>query len=156
MIRRSPLPRSTKPIARASEKKLKANGGRLYSTITSPKKAIRKENPDATRKRRLRNQKRMRSPEYLSARAGAMERSGGRCEFIIWNIPKFEAGRDGVVREYGRYTERCEETERLQFHEIRYPKTRFVTRDDGEMLCPPHHRLKESRKLHKIGRRSFS
>ena len=93
----------------------------------------------------------MRGPEYKAARAGAMVRAGGRCEFV-------EVIRETVgpfARLYGQ-TMRCPETTRLQFHEERYARGRILTADDGKILCPPHHRLAESNKPHKWGKRAFA
>lgn len=127
MIRRKPLPRPSHPIKR--------------SWLKRGTKPIPQENIEATKRRRARNAKRMRSPEYKSARVGAMQRSGGRCEF--------EAPTTfGVLR--------CPKRKRLQFHEERYRKVGPVTADDGKILCPPHHRLAESKKMHKWGKRGFA
>lgn len=135
-------------IRRISLKKLAAKGGKMpFSTLPRSQKKIRQVNPEATRKRRLRNQKRMRSPEYKAARAGAIERSGGRCEFVENFAP---------VVPFVMAQLRCPETTRLQFHEKHYAPGRILTADDGEMLCPTHHRLAEKKKMHKWHRRAFS
>jgi hypothetical protein len=108
-------------------------------------KRIPQVNVDQTRRRRARNAKRMRSPEYKAAKAGAMERSGRRCEFTIEAISLPYFGVFAIPR-------RCEETKRLHFHEEVYPKTRPLTADDGKIYCYSHHMLTESKKPHKHGR----
>jgi hypothetical protein len=125
------------PLRRVGLKKLAA-GVRFpqlkRSYIKRSTKPIPQINVDATKRRQARNRKRMRSPEYQAARAGAMERAGGRCEL--------------ETRGY-----RCPETERLQFHEEKYPKGRILTADDGKMYCPSHHLWAERQKPHKKFRR---
>lgn len=85
----------------------------------------------------------MRSPEYKAARAGAMKRSGGRCE---WEERIF-----GPVEE----KRRCPETSGLHFHEEHYARGRILTAADGKMLCWPHHRRAEKRKPHKWAKGGF-
>lgn len=138
------------PIPRMSEKKIASlKGRRVFSTISSTRKAVRKQNPKATRKSRLRNQKRMRSPEYRAARAGALERSGGRCEFSE-NLHT-----DKTYPAWVTVVARCPETERLQFHEEHYARGRILTSDDGKIYCFAHHRLAEKQKPHKQHRGGF-
>lgn len=137
------------PLRRIGKKKLASLKGKpVYSTIEKKSGRCRASNPEATRKRRLRNQKRMRSPEYKAAKAGAMERSGGRCEFtqiVGYNAPN----------KIDPVEKRCEETGRLQFHEEHYARGRILTSDDGKIYCFAHHRLTEKQKPQKQHRRGF-
>ena len=106
------------------------------SWLARSTKPIPQVNVEQTARRRARNAKRMRSPEYKAAKAGAMERAGGQCEYTISGFGDC----------------RCHETKRLQFHETCYSKFRPVTKDDGVILCYSHHMLAESKKPHKHGR----
>ena len=115
-------------------------------------KPIPQVNVAAKARRVKRNAKRMRSPGYRFARAGAMVRAGGRCEFV--EVIRETTG--PFARLYGQVTMRCPETMRLQFHEESYARGRILTADDGKMVCPPHHRYLESLKPHKQGKRGFA
>jgi hypothetical protein len=77
-----------------------------------------------------------------------MQRSGGRCEYtLFYGARTRDAGPTIWATE-----RRCEETTRLHFHELIYPKSRPLTAGDGLIYCYTHHMLTESRKLHKCGR----
>lgn len=106
-------------------------------------KRIPQVNVGATRRRRARNAKRMRGPEYKAARAGAMERSGGQCEWEVQILGPVEEKR------------RCPETRALHFHEEHYARGRILTAADGKMLCWSHHRRAEKQKPHKWAKRGF-
>lgn len=57
------------PVRRVSAKRLKANGGKMFSTITSaPKKRIRSVNPEAKAKREARYRKVLSSPRWKALR----------------------------------------------------------------------------------------
>jgi hypothetical protein len=103
-------------------------------------KPIPQVNVEQTKRRRARNAKRMRSPEYKAAKAGAMKRAGGRCEFEARTTT-------GILR--------CPQTEHLQFHERSYARGRTLTSDDGQILCFAHHRRAERQKPHKAHRMGF-
>lgn len=133
------------------------------SWLARSTKPIPQVNAVATKKRQARNAKRMRGAEYKAARAAAMERSGGRCEYEgiqTYSIVRLdrdtgkpvEDGRGYLVTDQSEVLVRCRETTRLQFHELRYPKSRPTTADDGLIYCYAHHMLTESKKLHKHGR----
>lgn len=149
-------------IRRISKKKLAANGGKMFSTIAPSSKRIPQVNVEATARRRARNAKRMRGPEYKAARAGAMERAGGRCEFVvkttIYPVPVIVPEGCGISNARAEFYEheRCPETRRLHFHEEHYARGRILTADDGKIYCPPHHRFAESKKPHKWGKRAFA
>lgn len=114
------------------------------SWLARSTKPIPQVNVDQTKRRRARNAKRMRGPEYKAAKAGAMQRAGGRCEYEV----------RAIYPESGRTLNpvRCRETTRLQFHECSYARGRTLTADDGKIYCFAHHMLTESKKLHKHGR----
>jgi hypothetical protein len=135
-------------IARASAKTLAKNGGKMFSTVKRSTEPIPQMNVEATKKRRARNAKRMRGKEYQEARAGAIVRSGGRCEFT-------ETRSYGFGSALQRFEDRCEYEGRLQFHEEHYARGRILTAADGKMYCPSHHRLAESQKPWKQHRRGF-
>ena len=163
MRERSRGPRRSTFIRRISKKKLAANGGKVpFSTIKPSSKRIPQVNVEAAARRRARNAKRMRGPEYKAARVGAMERAGGRCEFVvkttIYPVPVIVPEGCGISNARAEFYEheRCPETTRLQFHEERYARGRILTADDGKMVCPPHHRYLESLKPHKQGKRAFA
>ena len=118
------------------------------SWLARSTKPIPQVNAAATKKRQARNAKRMRGAEYKAARAAAMERAGGRCEYTLFYGARTRS--EGQVEWI--VEKRCEETTRLQFHELRYPKSRPTTADDGLIYCYAHHMLTESKKLHKHGR----
>lgn len=148
MIRRSPLARSQKPIAR--------------SPIARSAKRIRPRNPERQAKRDQRYRKMLRSPQYLAAKAEAMKRAGDRCE---WNDSDGVFDTIGTWFGVGNKTERdpfrndpsrCEMTENLEAHHLRYPKSRPLAVTDLVILCNWHHRLAESLKPHKQGRRAFA
>lgn len=84
----------------------------------------------------------MRGPEYQAARTGAMERSGGQCEFVA-----------GHTWDWAEV--RCGETNGLQFHEEHYARGRLLTKDDGKIYCRLHHHYVEKLKPHKQHRRGF-
>lgn len=132
-----------KPIPRVSPRK--ASKGFQWSTAKRSTKPIPKVNVEATKKRRARNAKRMRGGEYQTARRGAIERAQGQCEFVNSYIAV--TNHNAILR--------CEETERLQFHEEHYARGRILTKDDGKMLCPAHHRFLEKQKPHKQHRSGF-
>lgn len=134
MIRRS-YPR------RVSEKRLKANGGKMFSTVPRSTKAIRQVNPTAKAKRKAGYRKMLSGKEYRSARAEAMKRAMGRCEFTS----RLPYG-DGYA---GNWMYRCENTDGLHAHHKSYPKSRPITGADLTICCKPHHEYLESQKLGK-------
>lgn len=147
-------------VKRISDKKLRALGGKMpFSTITSKPKPIRKENPVAKAKRKKGYQKMLRSKEYKAARAEAMLRAGKQCE--VWlstetypsygpiMIPPYTAGNTVTTHVW-----RCEATEDLEAHHLRYPKGRKIEGRDLTIACKPHHDYLESLKPHKRYRRA--
>lgn len=121
-----------KPIPRLSAKKLRALKGRaVFSTISSPKKAIKKCNPERQAKRKAGYRKLLSGKEYRRARDGALIRAEGQCEFFMGGF------------------QRCSETYRLHAHHLRYPKTRPLAPSDLTMVCRWHHEYLESQKMHK-------
>src|SRR3954467_4824909 len=96
------------PIPRVSKKRLAANGGKTpflkRSAIRkNPRKPIRKVNPKAKAKRKISYRKMLAGKEYKAARAEAMERAQGNCEFTT-------RLRYGVV---GNFLFRCGQPEAL-------------------------------------------
>lgn len=74
--------------------------------------------------------------EYRNAREAAFQRAGFRCEYTWWN-PDTKNFYD------------CYETEKLEAHHYRYPKTRPLSPDDLLIVCHRHHEMMESQKMHK-------
>lgn len=115
-----------------------------FSTIASPRKAVRKSNPIAKAKRKAAYRKMLSGKEYKAARAEAMGRAEHRCE------------QEGVMtlhwsEEYGLHEKpsRCQREEGLHAHHLRYPKTRPLAARDLKILCRIHHEEAESQKPHK-------
>lgn len=64
------------PLRRISEKRLKANGGKVpFSTLTSPKKAIRKVNPERQAKRKAGYRKHLASFYWKALRQKVWKRT---------------------------------------------------------------------------------
>jgi hypothetical protein len=114
-LKRSPLPPRSKPLKRSTP--------------------IRKVNPEAKAKRVAKQRKHYASAEYKAARKEAMERAGNQCEWRFEDHPYL-----GVAVMYGR----CESTEALEAHHLRYPKSRPLRSSDLEILCRCHHQLTEA------------
>lgn len=83
MLKRSSLPRSTTPPKKVSEKKLRAAGGKLYSTITAPKKPIRKSNPENCAKREKRRRSKHAAYMRSETRRIVDARAGQFCEAAV-------------------------------------------------------------------------
>lgn len=128
---RKPLKPSGKPIARR-------NAARKTYLKHSTKR-IRSVNPKAQAKRKIGYRKMLASKEYRSARAEAMERAQGMCEFTT----RF---RRGVV---GSFLFRCGQPEALHAHHLSYPKSRPLEASDLLIVCKYHHEYLESQKIGK-------
>jgi hypothetical protein len=88
---------------------------------------IRKVNPTAKAKRVKKLKQHYASAEYKAARKEAIKRAGRQCEYVHVDMLYY----------------RCEETEKLEAHHLRYPKNRALTSDDLEIRCRVHHHLTE-------------
>lgn len=122
-----------KPIPRISVKKLQSLGNKMpFSTVTKPKKAIKKVNPERLAKRKAGYRKMLAGKEYREARRLAMLRAGNMCEF-------------GITE--GRW--QCFEGEDLHAHHLHYPKSRPLEARDLLIVCKRHHEFLESQKMHK-------
>lgn len=111
-------------------------------------KPIRKVNPIAKAKRVAKQRKHYASAEYKAARKEAMERAGKQCEYIMESNVDYSLRRPWVLMEVDEHDWdtgliRCGETEKLEAHHLRYPKTRALTSDDLEIRCTYHHHLTE-------------
>lgn len=93
--------------------------------------------------------------EYKAARTEAMERAGDRCEQVTVFEVTYKSG-DGEYQMANSYVQslggayvRCENTEDLHAHHLRYPKSRPLEATDLKIVCKPHHEYLESLKMHK-------
>jgi len=115
--------KSGKPLQRKTQLK---SGTSTLASVNVKQKAARK----------IRQAKRYASKEYKAARKEAMARSDSRCEYAVRHFDE----------QLGVIELRCCELDRLQFHEKRYRKTGGeIQAEDGEILCPYHHALVESK-----------
>lgn len=122
-----------------SAKKLKKLGGKVpFSSITSPKKPIPKSNPRQQAKRKAGYRKLLSGKEYKAARAEAMKRAEGQCEFM-----------GTISNSIAAVPVRCVEMDRLQAHHLSYPKTRPLAASDLLIVCKWHHSRAESQKMGK-------
>jgi hypothetical protein len=155
MRERSRGPRRSTFIKRISDKRLKANGGKMpFSTIPRSSKPIPQVNVHKQAKRKAGYRKILSGKEYKSARAEALVRAGNRCE---WNAADpFGLGSKTDRDPARNCTPRCEMTTDLDAHHLRYPKSRPIAATDLVILCNWHHRAAESQKMHKQGRRTFA
>jgi hypothetical protein len=101
---------------------------------------IQKVNPRRKAKRDARYRKMLSGKEYRSARAEALVRAGNRCEY------QFDVS---VYLDRVNAFIRCDVTEELHAHHLRYPKTRPLRASDLKILCRPHHEQAEAAKMHK-------
>lgn len=83
--------------------------------------------------------------EYKAARAEAMKRADGQCEFVtnVHGDPKYPAWVTRVVR--------CDTffPEDPHAHHLSYPKSRPLEASDLLIVCTYHHEYLESLKPHK-------
>lgn len=114
------------PKPAPKEKKPRRPLPRASKPIPKSTKPIPKVNLKALAKRRKTYRTKHLGKEYRAVRKLAMIRAMGQCEL---------AGVDPATRSAWR----CEETERLEFHHLRYPKHRALEVTDGVILCRFHH-----------------
>jgi hypothetical protein len=100
-----------------------------WGVSDKPPKPIRKVNPErkATRQREYR--KHLASAEYKHARKEAMWRAQDRCEY---REPTKDVSKVFTMP-------RCTETNDLEAHHLRYPKSRPLEARDLLILCTKHH-----------------
>lgn len=112
---------------------------KIRKPIKHSSKPIRKVNPVAKAKRTARYRKMLSGKEYKAARAEAMERAQGMCEFTT----RMRRG------EIGNFLFRCGQPKALHAHHLSYPKTRPLAASDLLIVCKYHHEYLESQKLGK-------
>lgn len=126
-------------MKRISDKRLKKLGKMPFSSISKKPKPLRKSNPRRKAKRTALYRKMLAGKEYKAARAEAMERAQGNCEFTT----RMRRG------EVGNFLFRCGQPEALHAHHLSYPKTRPLAASDLLIVCKFHHEYLESLKPHK-------
>lgn len=121
-MKRTPLARKT-PLKRGESRLSRSTP--MEKTRKAP---MRKVNPERMRRVRKMQRAEWRSPEQQAVRTEAFERAGNRCEHVVT---------------VGEWEHRCRETEKLEAHHLRYPKTRPLRASDLRVLCRKHHELEE-------------
>jgi hypothetical protein len=115
------------------------------SWLARSTKPIPQVNVDRAARRAKQYQKMLASSAYKAAKAEAMVRAHNQCEYNAADMYGLCNLRHGCLP-------RCDATEGLDAHHLRYPKVRPIAATDLVILCKWHHRREEGFKPHKHGR----
>ncbi len=137
------MKRSAEPNRMSAKRLASLGGAKQYSTITSPRKAIAKSNPEREAKRRKTRRTKHAAYKRSETWREVEQRAGGRCEAAVrldWfevEAPSFKPPSWFHLHVLSETWQRCENTSRLQHHHLTYARYGGDELPDDMLVCCP-------------------